>query len=239
MLPLLRAVALLALTGCGSTEPVPVPVSTLHVLFVGNSLTYTHDVPGLVAALSERGGGPRIRTAVVAFGGYSLEDHWRGGAALDSIARGGWDYVVLQQGPSTLPDSRQHLVAWATRFAERIRAVAARPAIYMVWPSNGDYDGVSRSYREAAGAVQGILLPAGEAFRTVARDHPDIALFGGDGFHPSAAGALLAALVISGRLTGRDVEGVASGAPPPGLTADQVRRLEVVADLANRAARGS
>lgn len=233
MLHALRTVALLALAGCGSTEPDGVSPAEVRVLFIGNSLTYTHDIPRLVASLSEQADGPRMRTAVVAVGGYGLEDHWRRGEALDSIARGGWSYVVLQQGPSTLPESRANLVEWTGRFAERIRAVNARPAVYMIWPSNGDFDGVSRSYRAAAAAVEGALIPAGEAFRAVARDHPDIPLFGGDGFHPSPAGSYLAALVIYGRLARRPTAGVGTE-PPSGLAPGAARRLEAAADEANR-----
>jgi hypothetical protein len=60
----------------------------------------------------------------------------------------------------------------AGRFAERIRAVGTRPAIYMVWPSNADFDGVSR-----------------EAFRSIDRDHPEIVIFQSDDFHPTQAGS--------------------------------------------------
>jgi hypothetical protein len=226
--------ALLAVLGCGSTAPAPVPSGDLDVLFIGNSLTSTNDIPGLVSELGTLTDGPRVRASVVAFGNYNLQDHWIRGDALDSIARGRWDYVVMQQGPSTQPESRQHLVEWAGRFAEPIRAAGGQPVIYMVWPSNGDFDGVSRSYTEAAVAVDGTLVPAGEAFRAVVRDHPDIEVFAADDFHPSRIGSYLAALVIYGRLTDQSVQGVTLRRPVPGLTSAQAGRLESAADQANR-----
>ncbi len=128
-----------------------------------------------MAGLGEISDGPRVHVSEVAFGNYSLEDHWNRGDALDSIAKGGWDVVVMQQGPSTVPANRQHLIEGSTRFSQRIRSVGARPTIYMVWPPNGDFDAVARSYTDAALAVDGTLIPAGEAFRAVVRDHPDIA----------------------------------------------------------------
>ena len=99
---------------------------------------------------------------------YSLEDHWNDREARRAIARG-WDIVVLQQGPSALPESRVLLVEYAKRFDAEIRKTGARTALYMVWPSRarrGDFDGVSQSYAIAAKAVGGLLLPVGDAWRS-------------------------------------------------------------------------
>ena len=92
----------------------------------------------------------------VAFGGYSLEDHWNRGDALAAIRQGGWDLVVMQQGPSALPESRTHLIEWTARFAAEIRKVGARPALYMVWPPldrESEWDAVTASYAAAAAAA--------------------------------------------------------------------------------------
>ncbi|MEZ0335774.1 MAG: hypothetical protein ACAI18_17415 [Gemmatimonadales bacterium] len=230
----LRTIALAVLLGCGSTAPNITRNSDLDVLFIGNSLTATNDIPGLVSSLGQISGGPHVRVSEVSFGNFSLEDHWNQGDALEAIDRGAWDYVVMQQGPSTLPESRQNLIEWTGRFAERIRLAGARPAIYMVWPSNGDFDGVSRSYTDAAHAVNGMLIPAGEAFRSVSRDHPEITIFQSDNFHPTQIGSYLAALVIYGQLTDREVEGVTLRRPVTGLSQTEAGELEAAADQANR-----
>ena len=70
----------------------------------------------------------------MAAGGFSLEDHWNRGDAQRAIASARWDFVVLQQGPSALPESRALLVDYAHGSPEEIRKVGGRPAIYMVWP---------------------------------------------------------------------------------------------------------
>ena len=54
-------------------------------------------------------------------GGFSLEDHWNQGTAQRRIAEGGWSVVVLQQGPSSLPESQVDLRAWTARFDAVIR----------------------------------------------------------------------------------------------------------------------
>ena len=225
---------LLGLLSCGSSGP-PDPGDDLSVLFVGNSLTYTENTPTLVEGLGHAARLNGIRVASVAFPDYSLEDHWNRGEALDAIDRGGWDAVVLQQGPSSLPASQAHLQEWAGRFAERIRAAGGRPAIYMVWPPvGGSWDGVVAAYTNAAEANDAILLPAGRAWQSVLGAHPEIALYGPDGFHPSRAGAYLAALVIFGGLAERNTEGLTQQRPIDGLSQQVATVLERAADEANR-----
>jgi hypothetical protein len=207
------------------------------VLFVGNSLTYENDLPRVVAWISRRGSSsPSLVTETIAFPGAALEDHWRRGEALARIDAGGWDVVVLQQGPSSLPESRSHLVAWTRRFAERIGKAGATPALYMVWPARdraGDRPRVAASYRAAARAVDAPLLPAGEAWVAAWRSDPTLPLYGGDGFHPSPLGTYAAALVVEAVLTGRPPYDGAADLEAAGAT------LEVDAELGRRLARAA
>jgi hypothetical protein len=179
--------------------------AALSILFVGNSLTATNDLPGMIEAMG-KAAGVEVRCATVAKPNFSLEDHWDDGEARRAIARGGWSYVVLQQGPSALPESRVLLNEYARRFDREIRRAKARPALLMVWPSyvrRGDFDGVSQSYAGAATLIGGELFAVGDAWRAAWRRDPSLALYGADGFHPSPLGSALAALVILNQLTGR------------------------------------
>ncbi|HEY2908054.1 MAG TPA: hypothetical protein VGJ29_19265 [Vicinamibacterales bacterium] len=213
----LAVVGALASAGCRGTTSMAA-AAPRQVLFIGNSLTTTNDVPGLVEALSIAGG-ERIVCKTVAFGGYSLEDHWNQGDARRAIAKGGWTTVVLQQGPSSLPESRVLLVDYARRFADQARRVGATTALYMVWPSAdrlADFDGVKTSYAAAARAVGGVFLPAGEAWRAAWKWNAQLAFYGPDRFHPTPLGSYLAALVIYQRLSGRTLVGTPSTLRPPG-----------------------
>jgi hypothetical protein len=177
----------------------PESAEPLRVLFIGNSLTSWNDLPALFQALAAAGGQDRPVTRSIVRDGFSLEDHWNTGQAQKAIADGRWDYVVLQQGPSALPESRQLLVDYARRFGDAIRSTGAKPALYMVWPSTArsfDFADVSSSYQAAARAVNGTLLPVGDAWRKVLREHRHIKLYAEDGLHPTRAGSYLAALVI-------------------------------------------
>lgn len=223
----------IAAPACGSSDGVTGPPAGegLAVLFVGNSLTYFNDMPDIVAAISlGAGDDPPLRVGMVAFPNYSLEDHWNRGDALDAIDAGGWDVVVLQQGPSTLPASRVHLVEWAGRFSERIRAAGARPALFSVWPTDGSeagFDATLASYGAAAEAVDGVLVPAGEAWRAAWARDSDLTLTIGDGFHPSLLGSVMAAYSIWHALTERSPVGL-----PPTIESDRVERITMSAELA-------
>ncbi len=190
-----------ALLGCASSvaaaEPAPV-----RVLFVGNSLTEWNDLPGRVAGLAAATG-RQLEYEAVTFGGFSLEDHWNQGAAGAAIATGRWNVVIMQQGPSALPESQIDLRLWAGRFADEARAVGTRPALLTVWPENYRRPALSDvivSYRNAAEAAGAQLFPAGEAWHAAWDCNSRLGLYGPDGFHPSALGTYAAALVVYGRL---------------------------------------
>jgi lysophospholipase L1-like esterase len=178
-------------------------VTVKRVLFIGNSLTAANDLPAMTRVLAESLPNLRIHVEAVTLPGASLEDHWNDGRAVRKIKQAHWDFVVLQQGPSSLPESRVHLVRWSQRFATVIRDSGGRIALFMVWPpkaNGGAFDAVRDSYREAAEKTNGIFFPAGDAWRAAWRQNPELALYGPDGFHPSTQGSYLAALVIVGTL---------------------------------------
>lgn len=185
---------------CGSSsDPVTPPLDAdVQVLFVGNSLTGANDLPAMVQVLSEATGESFAARGVLR-PDFSLEDHWNEGTALELIRRGWADVVVMQQGPSSLPESQLHLRRWVARFADEIRAAGGEPAVYMVWPSDRRseaYDDVSASYTAAADSSGALLMPALDAWRAAWRREPGLALYGPDGFHPSTLGSFLAALTI-------------------------------------------
>jgi hypothetical protein len=208
----LAHLAFIAITACGGDSPQgPLDPAATNILFVGNSLTSTNDLPGMVAALIDSAGLGPAMVRSRAYPDFGLEDHWNQGGVQKQLAEAGWDYVVMQQGPSAT-EGRPSLLEYAERFAIPIRTAGAEPALYMVWPAatrSFDWDGVRDSYQMAAAQAGGLFLPAGEAWREAWQRDPSLALYGADGFHPSPLGTYLAALVIAERVTGRSAVGMA------------------------------
>ena len=225
----LGAIPMLAALGvCGFGPVGPDPgdddfrpgEAEVRVLFLGNSLTYSNDLPAMVRTIAEAAG-HTLTYASVARPNFSLEDHWNS-TGREAVRVAEADVVVMQQGPSSLPESQEYLRTWTERFAPLIREAGGEPALYMVWPDDTRlfaFDDVRDSYQGAAEAVQGLFIPAGESWRRLWDADPDAPLYSADGFHPSRLGSEIAALTIFRMLFDEAVTGLPSRMEPttPGL----------------------
>jgi hypothetical protein len=215
-----RALVLfLALASCSGGNAGLEPSSSHRVLFIGNSLTYFNDLPGTVAQLASSVN-ETVEVASVARPNFALIDHVNGKSnAVEVIQTGDWDYVVLQQGPSSLDLSRDTLIL-ATRLLDPyIRAAGGRSALLMVWPESTRFeffDAVRVSYQLAAQEVDGLFLPAGEAWLGAWAIDTQLPLYGPDGYHPSELGTYLAALVVYEGITGHDARSLPAEATVAG-----------------------
>lgn len=205
------ALAAAVLMGCGSSsatasEPCDTGESgAKRILFIGNSLTYFNGLPHMFAALADSAGEIPPRVDEIAYPDFGLQQHWEDGRAEDAIRTGCWDVVVLQQGPSSLAESRTLLLDYAGRYAQIIREHNGQTALFSVWPSaarQGDFDRAIESYALAAQAVDGALLPAATAWLQAWERDPGLDLYS-DGLHPTPQGSYLAAAVMVGRLYGQ------------------------------------
>jgi hypothetical protein len=200
------------------------PAGSPSILFVGNSLTASNELAARVASIGAAAGRP-LRTSAVTISGASLLDHWQDGRAVQAIRSGHWDVVAMQQGPSTLPESRAELIASTRQFATEIRAAGGRPALLMVWPLPGQTAAsVSASYRAAAEASDALLLSAGDAWTRAQNEDASLVFTQEDGFHPNLLGTWLAALTVECTLYPTDRAALARAAAPAALSLDTRRR---------------
>lgn len=237
--PLLLPLLALGFSSClPLLEPrvtVPKLTGTFRVLFIGNSHSYVEDLSGLVQAVARQAGNTELQTARVAFPDFALEDHATEGTALRALEGSDWEYVVMQQGPSALPESQAHLKFWSAWWKPHITAAKATPVLYQIWPSTArrfDAAGTLQSYRDAAAMVDGILAPAGDAFTAALTADPTIGVYSDDGMHASRRGAYVAALVIVGRLLDVDVEALPDQIPGSSEPAAVVQSLQAAAAAA-------
>ncbi|MBC8086326.1 MAG: SGNH/GDSL hydrolase family protein [Phycisphaerae bacterium] len=228
---------------CFATPPTlePLPPGGIHVLFIGNSLTYSNDLPGTLSALA-LATGDTIRTASITDPDYALVDHLQEGFATRAIKADTWHYVVLQQGPSSLQVNRDSLIDITKLFDATVKQAGAKTALFSVWPQTVNYATFPRaieSYRLAAEAVAGVYLPVGAAWLAALTQDQTIPLYSGDGLHPSELGTYLAALVMYERFTGKDARLLPSSAVVnrrslTGVSVATVRKLQDIAHAENR-----
>ena len=194
-------------SGISGSEIVESTVpDSLNILFIGNSLTYTNNLPRMLEVLLTEAGIDVERMESHSYPNFGLPDHWANSQLAEKITAGGWDVVILQQGPSAT-EGRPYLLEYVDKYAELITQGGAEVGVYMVWPAQSrffDFDGVSDSYQTAAENVDGMLFPAGEAWREAWKVDSSINLYGPDRFHPSAMGTYLAALVMYEQLSNLD-----------------------------------
>lgn len=174
------------------------PVKNIQILFVGNSLTYTNNLPKLVEKSGQQKG-IEIKTKMIAFPNYAIIDHWADGEVQKQIATKDFDFVILQQGPSSQNDGREMLIEYGEKFKTLCKINDAKLCFFMVWPSLNYYhtfDGVIKNYKDAATINDAILLPIGTAWKRHFDLTNNFDYYGSDGFHPSLTGSQVAADVI-------------------------------------------
>jgi hypothetical protein len=184
------------------------------VLLIGNSLTYSNDLPSLLAGVA-RAAGDSIRVGMAAGANLAVIDHTNGSTdAFVQIDGHAWSYVVLQQGPTPAGICRDTLIIAAMRFEPHIRGAGGRAVLWLPWARQDNpqsLDAAGESATQAARAVGGIVAPIGIAWKMALADDPTLPLYGSDGYHPAPAGSALAALTIYDRLFEYDVRTIPVG----------------------------
>ncbi|HLF08578.1 MAG TPA: SGNH/GDSL hydrolase family protein [Dehalococcoidia bacterium] len=174
--------------------------SPLRVLFVGNSYTYYHDMPGLVGQLAAAAGEPRpLETELVVASGASLQRHWERGQAAARIREAPWDYVVLQE-QSTLPIFNPAQMHEAVRlFDGAVKESGARTLLYLTWARRNlprQQSAISRAYIAIVEELGATVVPVGVAWQRALGERSDLVLHMKDQSHPNPLGAYLAACVF-------------------------------------------
>ena len=174
----------------------------INVLFLGNSLTYTNDLPELMKTVAACDS-VEMTYRSICYPNYALIDHWNDGLAQKEIESGKYNFVIVQQGPSSQTEGRVYLLDYGLKFDSICDQHNVKLVSYMVWPAkarSNDFQGVFESYKLLADSAKGIFSPAGEAWLKVWEDNPEFKLYGEDNFHPHYNGSLLAAMVIYGSI---------------------------------------
>lgn len=193
------------------------------ILFIGNSHTYTHDIPQSIALMA---GSKKDSTLIrqEAPGGYTLKQHSQRIETLNAIKSEKWDFVILQEqgGIQALPKSIADTVIY--RYAQiltnhiRTNRHDTKIILYMthgykngvltwndvLWckedPLVCNYSGMQRRVKDNSITLSGILhadvAPAGVLWKIIMDEHRKLDLFDSDGTHATPIGSYLSACVL-------------------------------------------
>ena len=190
-----------------------------RLLFLGNSHTYTHNVPKLMLELANAAGyRNHLHIAMNAESRVGLEWHRQNSRSLDLISCGRWDYVVLQERSGGALEDKNKMFTNARLLDEEIGKTDSKTAFYMTWASRNDpgmQKTITDAYQEISGELGATLVPVGCAWENALTSNPDLSLYEADGRHATILGAYLAACVFFAVFYGVSPEGL------PGTLSDQ------------------
>lgn len=170
----------------------------LKVLFIGNSLTYTNEMPQIFQGLATSKN-HRVRVGVQAVGNYTLEKHWQEGKAAEMITGGNWDVVVLQEHSTGPIENPKSMKEYAAKFNELIKKQNARTVLFMTWPLQNKMSTQRRiaiAYEDLAKELGATVAPVGIAWQKALGGNKPVALHAADKKHPTEAGSYLTACVF-------------------------------------------
>ncbi|HEY1016771.1 MAG TPA: SGNH/GDSL hydrolase family protein [Herpetosiphonaceae bacterium] len=184
--------------------PTPANCDTapVRILFIGNSLTFGHDVPGLVQQI---GASARrcVEVATFADAGTTLKMHWDRGKVQEAIRLKRWNFVVLQEQSQGWRRDPAETDAVLPRYLDLIRQNGSQPVIYMTWAWGNEFQNqpnITKFYNDLGAKHRVTVVPVGAAWQQWLDAHPGIRLHEPDNNHANQAGAYLAAAVFYARL---------------------------------------
>jgi hypothetical protein len=181
------------------------------VFFIGNSFTfYNGGVDAVLQALA-RANGKNLECSASVSGGKTLEWHWEEGDARATIARGGWDYVVLQDLSTRPLTDEPAMLKYAKLFDAEIKSAGAETVLFLTWarfnqPENQRV--ITRAYGAVGKEINVLVARVGPAWERVLEQRPGLRLHTDDRVHPTPAGTYLAACVFYATITGDSPEGL-------------------------------
>jgi hypothetical protein len=200
------------------TTAIPVPAlgqdnEGYAVLLIGNSHSSRGDLPAVLRQLLEMDGGPELAHVEAARRWVFLAERLGDKVTQKALESREWSHVVLQAQKYSTSGRYIYPTDAAEEWIRRSRNLGAQPILFPEWARlHHDEEGarVHRLHLEIASREPACVAPVGLAWEIARGSHPDIRLHAQDGNHANRKGALLAAYVLYGTITGRSPEDLPS-----------------------------
>jgi hypothetical protein len=211
---------LVVVVGCGAKRDAPPPsyahpaaftsdaekvrTADYSVLFIGNSHTTMHDLPGVVGQMIRfRHPQKTVYSHVVGVG--FLEDVARYPQCREEVESRAWKFVVLQAQKESRSGRYVYSQAEGIEIAKLAKGRGADVVFYSEWgvrevPGHGAR--VEAGYDQMATASGTRVAAVGRAWDIALAARPELPLYDADGNHQSGVGAFLTAAVLFAAITG-------------------------------------
>lgn len=184
----------------------PLAAADINLLFLGNSHTHFHDVPGMVAEFVRSARPGKSVHAEAAPGYLFLDERLHDPATLAQLNSRRWSAVFLQAQRYSSSGQFSYSTSEAEALARMSRNLGATPVMFPEWPRRGVPE-TARIHDLHAGIARtapACLAPVGQAWDAALSNGNALVLHDADGNHSAPAGAMLAAMVLASAVTGAD-----------------------------------
>lgn len=202
------AFTLAVLLACFCATARAAAPKTLHILFVGNSLTYVGNLPAVLESLAASNG-KSLQADVIVQGGATLTKWLDRGAVQRALKARHYDYVVLQErggdfacgfGPQVCKDSRHALHV----LAGTIHKAGAEPILLGTYqPGIEGSASIERAESAAARSDKVPYIAVSKRWLQGRKQFPHANWNWPDGMHPGHDLVLLEAVLLYQQLYGR------------------------------------
>ena len=194
------------------------PKKNISVLFIGNSFSYYHCLPKLIARFAKDAHSAKVTVGGIFRGGSTLKMLWEDKNTLKKIEGRQWDYIVLQERGrlgGIIKDGIVH-VGNPKEFFEYIakfHAIAKenKSKIVLYCPPSfvgpglfNDAKRLDAAYTKAGRAMHAPVIHSGVAFMAAIKKWPHTKLIERDGHHPNPLGTYLIAALFYRKLISRE-----------------------------------
>lgn len=189
--------------------PEPAAGESPRILFVGNSHTYTNDLPILFSEVAAAMGHPsdvqELTEGMYTLTQFADDTDELGAIVNQKLTEESWDFVILQENTNdafSFPE--ENMLPAAASLDEKIRAAGGQTALLMTWtPKEGAgimgpefvQSILAQNTISVSEQLNSLLIPGGVAFMRCLEQYPQIELWDEDGMHPSLEGSYLAACI--------------------------------------------
>jgi len=192
---------------------------SISILFIGNSFSYYHSLPKLIARFAHASGSSDLFVDGVFRGGATLKMLWDDGEALKKLQSRNWNYVVLQERGrlgGIIKDGIVHVgkpeefAMYATRFNRAAKKNGAKTILYCPPAFIGtglleDAKKLNVMYATVARKLRTEMISTEPAFMLAMNERQHMSLFERDGYHPNPAGTYLIASLFYRKLFRRKI----------------------------------
>ncbi len=184
---------------------LPAAKADISLLFMGNSHTDFHDVPGMVADFVRAARPGKTVSSEQVPGYLFLDERLTDTVTLSRLNGQRWSGVILQAQKYSSSGQLTYSTSEAEELVRISRRQGAVPVMFPEWPRKGiaETQRIFDIHVSIARNAPACVAPIGQAWDLAAVRDPGLALHDPDGNHARPAGAMLAAMMIAATLTGQ------------------------------------